>query len=289
MAVALVVGTLPEAIKLAPLAALLGPEALVIHTGQHHTAGMTGHLTPDIELDTAHDTTRGAQLGAMTSALDQLFRENRPDVVVVQGDTTSALAGAFAANATDTPLVHVEAGLRSHDRAMPEEHHRVLIDHIADLCCAPTPLARDNLLAERISPSRITVTGNTIVEAVGHTLPEPEHQRQLLDQLGITTNAFVLATLHRPENTDDPDALETILRELAALQEPVVLSLHPRTQRQITKLRSRHAHARDPVYRPSRLSDAADPDPPRRRRDLRLRWHPRRNHRAQTPHPRHPS
>ncbi|EID52542.1 non-hydrolyzing UDP-N-acetylglucosamine 2-epimerase [Saccharomonospora xinjiangensis] len=235
MTVALIVGTRPEAIKLAPLASLLGPEALVVHTGQHHTAGMTGHLTPDIELHTAHDTTRGAQLGAMTSALDQLFRKNRPDVVVVQGDTTSALAGALAANATDMPLVHVEAGLRSFDRAMPEEHHRVLIDHLADLCCAPTPVARDNLLAERIPPSRIAVTGNPIVEAVGHNLPQPEHQLQLLNQLGLTTSAFILATLHRPENTDNPDALETILRELTALREPVVLALHPRTQRQITK------------------------------------------------------
>ncbi|WP_019811108.1 non-hydrolyzing UDP-N-acetylglucosamine 2-epimerase [Saccharomonospora halophila] len=235
MTVVLVVGTRPEAIKLAPLAALLGPKALVVATGQHHTAGMTGHLASDVALHTAHHATRGTQLGAMTSALDQVFRDTRPDLVVVQGDTTSALAGALAANTTDAPLVHVEAGLRSFDRAMPEEHNRVLIDHLADCCCAPTHVARDNLLAERITPDRVAVTGNTIVEAVHHNLPEPGRQRQLLDQVGTTTGGFVLATLHRPENTDDVETLETILRELAAVRRPLVLSLHPRTQFQITK------------------------------------------------------
>jgi UDP-N-acetylglucosamine 2-epimerase (non-hydrolysing) len=233
--IAVVVGTRPEAIKLAPVAELLGREALVVHTGQHFSAGMSGQLTPDIVLD-AHDDrdiSRGHQLGDFVTALDQVFARHKPDAVLVQGDTTSALAGALAANATSTPLVHLEAGLRSFDRAMPEEHHRVLIDHLADLCCAPTPLARDNLLAERIAPERVEITGNTIVEAVTTALPDTGEQTRILDTLGLATGGFVLATIHRPENADNPVNLAAILRQLAESPVPVVFPLHPRTERSI--------------------------------------------------------
>lgn len=167
------------------------------------------------------------------TALDQVFGRYAPDAVLVQGDTTSALAGALAANATSTPLVHLEAGLRSFDRAMPEEHHRVLIDHLADLCCAPTRLARDNLLAERIAPERIEVTGNTIVEAVTAALPDTREQTRILDTLDLAPGGFVLATIHRPENADNPVNLADILRQLGGSPVPVVFPLHPRTWRNI--------------------------------------------------------
>jgi UDP-N-acetylglucosamine 2-epimerase (non-hydrolysing) len=219
-----VMGTRPEVIKLAPVVKLLGPEALVVHTRQHHSPGMTGNLTPDVALDVRgdHDATPGHQLGRLVTALDAVFGQHRPDVAVVQGDTTSALAGALAANAASTPLVHVEAGLRSFDRTMPEEHHRVLIDHLADLCCAPTPLAMDNLLAERIDPERIEVTGNTIVEAVATSLPSTHRQASILDHLGLIPEGYVMATIHRPENADNPANLAAILRELADVPVPVV-------------------------------------------------------------------
>ncbi|WP_318295494.1 UDP-N-acetylglucosamine 2-epimerase, partial [Streptomyces griseoaurantiacus] len=161
------------------------------------------------------------------TALDQVFALHEPDAVLVQGDTTSALAGALAANATSTPLVDLEAGLRSFDRAMPEEHHRVLIDHLADLCRAPTPLARDNLLAERIPPERVVFTGNTIVEAVATALPNMREQEHVLASHGLTSGGFVLATIHRPENADNPVNLAAILRQLAATPVPVVLPLPP--------------------------------------------------------------
>jgi UDP-N-acetylglucosamine 2-epimerase (non-hydrolysing) len=237
--IAIVVGTRPEAIKLAPVTDLLGREALVVHTGQHYSAGMSGQLTPDIVLD-AHDDrdiSRGHQLGDLVTALDHVFAQHEPDAVLVQGDTTSALAGALAANATNIPLVHLEAGLRSFDRAMPEEHHRVLIDHLADLCCAPTPLARDNLLAERIAPERIEVTGNTIVEAVTTALPAAQEQARLLGNLDLTSGDFVLATIHRPENADHPVNLAAILRQLAGSPVPVVFPLHPRTRQNIRTFR----------------------------------------------------
>ncbi|MGH3872271.1 MAG: non-hydrolyzing UDP-N-acetylglucosamine 2-epimerase [Pseudonocardiaceae bacterium] len=236
MRIAVIVGTRPEAIKLTPVINLLGREAFVIHTAQHYSAGMFGHVTPDVLLHTPddRDLTRGRQLGHLVTALDDVFAQHQPDTVLVQGDTTSALAGALAANTAGTPLVHLEAGLRSFDRAMPEEHHRVLIDHLADLCCAPTPLARDNLLAERIAPERIEITGNTIVEAVAVALPDEQEQAHILNQLGLTAARYVLATIHRTENADNPANLAAILRELATLPVPVVFPLHPRTRRHIT-------------------------------------------------------
>ncbi|GAA0534896.1 non-hydrolyzing UDP-N-acetylglucosamine 2-epimerase [Saccharopolyspora thermophila] len=227
MRIAIVVGTRPEAIKLAPINGLLRDEAYVIHTGQHYTSGMAGtNLEPDLVFDTCPGLDRGQQLGAWISALTPVLRNLRPDVVMVHGDTTSALA----ANASGTPVVHVEAGLRSYDRAMPEEHNRVLIDHLADLCCAPTDLARNNLLAENVPAGRIVITGNTIVEAVTAALPDRGTQTSILAELGLGGDTFVLATIHRPENTDRPEVLKTIFDELAMLPVPVVLPLHPRTQ-----------------------------------------------------------
>lgn len=120
----------------------------------------------------------------MVAALDRWFGVDPPAVVIVQGDTTSALAGALAANHADLPLVHVEAGLRSFDRSMPEEHNRVLIDHLADLCCAPTALNRADLLAEAIPENRIMLTGNTIVEAVHAILPDQPHEQTCLPATG---------------------------------------------------------------------------------------------------------
>ena len=237
MRIAVVVGTRPEAIKLSPVAALLCEQALVVHTGQHFSPGMSGHLVPDITLNTHdhRDLTRGHQLGDLVTALDKVFRQHRPDAVLVQGDTTSALAGALAANTTNTPLVHLEAGLRSFDRAMPEEHHRVVIDHLADLCCAPTPLSRDNLLAERIAPESIEVTGNTIVEAVAAALPNAAEQTRFLRALDLTPGGFILATIHRPENADNRVNLVAILQQLAGSPIPVVFPLHPRTRRRINE------------------------------------------------------
>ncbi|MFB9726225.1 UDP-N-acetylglucosamine 2-epimerase [Haloechinothrix salitolerans] len=179
------------------------------------------------------DTTRGQQLGHLTREIATVLREHPPEMVIVHGDTTSALAGALAANAAVIPLVHVEAGLRSFDRAMPEEHNRVLIDHLADLCCAPTTTAADNLRAERIPTERIVITGNTIVEAARQALPAPRRQDEILEQLGVTTQRYILATVHRPENADNPAVMEQLLVQFTNLPVPVVLPLHPRTRKQI--------------------------------------------------------
>ncbi|GHH54213.1 UDP-N-acetyl glucosamine 2-epimerase [Lentzea cavernae] len=238
--VTIVCGTRPELIKLAPLVEHFGSACTMIYTGQHYDRSMYSLIRRDVpEPGGFHELRlgglrRGDQLGRAVSAVDEVLASERPGAVIVQGDTTSALAGALAANACDVPLVHVEAGLRSYDRAMPEEHNRVLIDHLSDLCCAPTPLNRHNLLAEGVADRRIAVTGNTVVEALAHALPSPEEQDAVLGDLGLKHDRYVLATIHRPENVDDAGNLETILRELGGLPLPVVLPLHPRTAQRIT-------------------------------------------------------
>ncbi len=194
--IAVVLGTRPEIIKLGHVIRLLGPAARVIHTGQHYDAKLTdvffeafGIERPS-ELIGVGGKTRGDQIGLALSALEHAFLEDRPDAVVVQGDTNSTLAAALAANAREIPLIHVEAGLRSYDRRMPEEHNRVITDHLADLCLAPTPTASQNLRTEGISEDRIIVTGNTIVEAVNTLLPPPEVREQILRSRSLTPSAL---------------------------------------------------------------------------------------------------
>jgi UDP-N-acetylglucosamine 2-epimerase (non-hydrolysing) len=237
--VTMVCGTRPELIKLAPLIRCFGTKASVIYTGQHYDQSMYSRIWRDIpQPGRFHEfalggTRRGTQLGRAVAAVDSVLSGHPTGAVLVQGDTTSALAGALAANANELPVVHVEAGLRSYDRMMPEEHNRVLIDHLADLCCAPTTLNRENLLSEGIPVGRIEVTGNTVVEALAAALPGAEQQRAVLASHGLLVDGYILATIHRPENVDNPETLEMILRELARLPLPVVFPLHPRTGRRI--------------------------------------------------------
>lgn len=232
---AVVLGTRPEIVKLAGVIDALGAAAVVIHTGQHYDEQMSQVFLDGLGLPVPeHRINLGAlaraeQIGRGTAELAALFDKCDPKAVIVQGDTNSALAGALAANATGRPLVHVEAGLRSYDRAMPEEHNRVLVDHVSDLLAAPTVTAVANLAREGISGEHVVCCGNTVIEAVRRQLPDAARRTALLDRLGLEPGRFVLATIHRPENTDDPATLERILRELGSLALPVVFPQHPRT------------------------------------------------------------
>ena len=233
--VVVVLGTRPEIIKLAHVIRLLGPAAVVLHTGQHYDRDLSGTFLEAFGLREPHaylgvgGQTRGQQIGLGVRALDDQLSELRPDAVVVQGDTNTALAGGLAANARETMLVHVEAGLRSYDRRMPEEHNRVLVDHMGDLLCAPTDVSKKNLLGEGIPEARIRVTGNTVVEAVLELMPDPSERSGLLDEHHVTSGEFILSTFHRPENVDDAERFRTVLAELASLDLPVLLPLHPRS------------------------------------------------------------
>ena len=235
--IAVVLGTRPEMIKLAPVIHRLGDRALVVHTGQHFDANMSQAFLDQLRIGSPHlhldvgGATRGAQIGHATIAIEQFLLDDRPAVVVVQGDTNSGLAGALAANATGTPLAHLEAGLRSYDRAMPEEHNRVLIDALSDLCLAPHASNAIALQREGIAAERIRVTGSTLLDALATIMPEPHERAQQLAAHGVSPAEFVLATIHRAENADSADNLRAILSELAALPITVVLPLHPRTRK----------------------------------------------------------
>jgi UDP-N-acetylglucosamine 2-epimerase (non-hydrolysing) len=236
--IALVVGTRPEIIKLAHLARELGDRATVVYTGQHYDDALAGSFfdafgmqRPDAVVQVG-GRSRGEQIGVGVEALSRHWDHARPDAVVVQGDTNTALAGALAANALGVPLIHVEAGLRSYDRAMPEEHNRALADRVSDLLLAPTGVSRENLLAERIT-ARIVVTGNTVVEAVRSIMPSPADRLRRVAAHRLEPDGYVVATLHRPENTDDPAQLHAILSALADLPVPVVFPVHPRTRARI--------------------------------------------------------
>ena len=239
--VAIVVGTRPELIKVAPLVRVLGPVARLIHTGQHYDENLSGQFLaelrigePDLRLAVG-GRSRGTQIGDATSQLEAHFQAERPTAVVVHGDTNATVAGALAANASGTPLVHLEAGLRSFDRAMPEEHNRKVADHLADLCLAPTETNKANLAAEGIGGDKVLLTGNTVVDAVLDLLPDVAERVTLRANYGLERNGYALATFHRPENTDDPEVLATILSELAALPIPAILPLHPRTRVKIAQ------------------------------------------------------
>jgi UDP-N-acetylglucosamine 2-epimerase (non-hydrolysing) len=237
--IAVVFGTRPELIKLSGIVRGLGSRSYAVHTGQHYDPAMSSSFLDELGIgppDTLLDIggrSRGHQIGVATERLDALFADLEPAAVVVQGDTNATVAGAIAANARELPLVHVEAGLRSYDRRMPEEHNRVLVDHLADLCLAPTTGNAENLVREGIDRDRIEVTGNTIVDVAGDLLPSPQDVARVAARHGVEPGAFILATFHRPENVDDPERLATILGAAASFPLPAVLPMHPRTAAQI--------------------------------------------------------
>ncbi|WP_431780741.1 non-hydrolyzing UDP-N-acetylglucosamine 2-epimerase [Streptomyces chumphonensis] len=236
-AVAVAWGTRPEAVKLAGVIRGLGRDALVVHTGQHYDDALAdgvlrglGLPKPHVRLRRPVQAVRAQQMSSMVGALARVFQDARPALVVVQGDTDSACAAAQAAHYLGIGVLHVEAGLRSHDRAMPEEINRRVIGVLADVHCVPTAGAAAYLRAEGVAADRIHLTGNTVVEAVTASLPAPAVRAAVLRRHGLTPGGYVLATVHRPENTDAPARLGTLLGELAELGAPVVLPLHPRTR-----------------------------------------------------------
>ena len=236
---AVVLGTRPELIKLAPVVRELSGRVRLLHTGQHYDAQLSGTFLREHGLPAPERVfqvgglSRTAQIAAAALELDTLFAEDPPHVVIVQGGTNATLSGALAASGRGIPLVHVGAGLRSFNRRMPEEHNRVLTDHLADVLCAATGANAANLLAEGIVPDLIHVTGDTVVEAARAMLPDREQQDRQLRRYGLFADHYILATLHRPENTDSPHVLAAILRELGALatrDRPVLFPLHSRTR-----------------------------------------------------------
>ncbi len=252
-----VVGARPQFVKAAPVSAALaarGLDEILVHTGQHFDDNMSRVFFEEMGIPRpAHDLglgggTHGAMTGRMTEAVEALILAERPDAVLVYGDTNSTLAGALAAVKLHVPVAHVEAGLRSFNRRMPEELNRVLTDHAANILFCPTQTAVDNLAAEGIAdrgpgdpqarpfdrPVRVLLTGDVMYDAVlrfsGQVRAEGRGER-LRRELGLTGD-YALCTVHRAENTDDPARLAAIFAALAGLAAdlPVVVPLHPRTR-----------------------------------------------------------
>jgi UDP-N-acetylglucosamine 2-epimerase (non-hydrolysing) len=234
--IAVVVGTRPEIVKLAHIVRMLGSRAQLLHTGQHADKELSGVFFSAAGLPAPQTMPgicgqpRHVQVGKMVEHLGALFARRPPAAVLVQGDTNTALAGAQAGNYAGVPVAHVEAGLRSFDRNMPEEINRCVIGVLADLHCAPTKRAVANLVAEGVPAGRIVLTGNTIVEATLDTMPGDEAAWAIVSGAGAEPGQYVLATIHRPENTDDPLRLRIVLDELSKLGLPVLFPLHPRTR-----------------------------------------------------------
>ena len=231
-----VVGARPQFVKLAPIAqecAARGVEHVIVHTGQHYDPMLSdvffsdlGIPDPDVHLG-AGSGSHGVQTGSILAAMDEVLEEHRPDWVLVYGDTNSTLAGALSAVKLHVPVAHLEAGLRSFNRRMPEEHNRVLTDHAADLLLAPTQVARDHLAAEGLGP-RTVVVGDVMIDVLHRVRDELVDSDEVLDDLGMPPRGFSLATIHRAENTDDPARLGAIVTALQEVDHPVVLLAHPR-------------------------------------------------------------
>lgn len=232
-----VVGARPQFVKLAAIAdaAAQRPDVdhVIVHTGQHYDAAMSDVFfadlripAPDVNLSVGSGS-HGRQTGAMLAGIEGVLEEQRPDWVLVYGDTNSTLAGTLAAVKMHIPVAHLEAGLRSFNRRMPEEHNRVMTDHAADLLLAPTEVARDHLASEGLA-ERTAVVGDVMTDVCLRVAASVQDAPLRLPD-GIDAGAdFAVATLHRADNTDDPARLERIVGALQSLSMPLALLAHPR-------------------------------------------------------------
>ena len=250
MKVSIILGTRPEIIKMSPIIRWCRKEGLdyfILHTGQHYSYEMDKVFFEEMELPEARynldvgSGKHGEQTGKMLTGIEKILMEEKPDVVLVEGDTNTVLAGALVASKLHIKVGHVEAGLRSYDRKMPEEINRVLTDHISDYLFAPTEKASENLLKEGMNKSNVLVTGNTIVDAMYYNLEIAERKVDVLNELGLEPKDYFLVTAHRQENVDVKTRLKGILNGLKMIYRefsvPVIFPVHPRTYKRIQEFR----------------------------------------------------
>ena len=246
MKIAVILGTRPEIIKMFPLIRELenqGLDYFILHTGQHYSYNMDRVFFEQLNLPNPKynlevgSGTHAEETGKMLIGIEEVLQRENPDVILVEGDTNSVLAGALAACKLMIKVGHVEAGLRSHDREMPEEINRLLTDHVSDYLFAPTEKAKENLLKEGISEGRIFVTGNTIVDAVMQNMKLAKYND--LPQNIQADGDYFIATLHRQENVDREDRLKKIINGLELVAQefkvPIVYPIHPRTRKRIAQ------------------------------------------------------
>jgi len=245
---AFILGTRPEIIKMAPLireCEKQDTDYILVHTGQHYSYEMDEIFFEELELPEANymlgagSGTDAEQIGKILIGAEAVLAKETPDIVLVEGDTNSVFAGACAAAKLHMHIGHVEAGLRSYDRYMPEEINRVLTDHVSDFLFAPTADARNNLLREGISARNIFVAGNTVVDAVYQNLGIAQKRVDILGELDLKGRSYFLATSHRQENVDNKARLSGIIEGLSLLHYefdvPVIFPAHPRTYKRMAE------------------------------------------------------
>ena len=234
-----ILGARPQFIKAAVVShafATQGIKESIIHTGQHFDANMSDVFFDELGIPRpAHHLgigggSHGQNTGRMIEGIEQVLMAEQPDWVLVYGDTDSTLAGALAAVKLHIPVAHVEAGLRSFNRRMPEEINRVLTDHAASLLFAPTQAAVRHLATEGITGRSVQCVGDVMYDAALYYGQRAQGRSDVLERLGLQSKAYTLATIHRAENTDDPARLKAILSGFATFGQTIVLPLHPRTR-----------------------------------------------------------
>lgn len=268
-----IVGARPQFVKLAPLTRTLALQAnrvddervehRIVHTGQHYDAAMSDSFFADLDLPEATinlgvgSATHARQTASMMSGIEWVVNDEKPDLVIVYGDTNSTLAGALVASKLGVPCAHVEAGLRSFNRRMPEEINRILVDHASDVLLAPTQAAMRLLAAEGLSERSIN-TGDLMHDSVLHYLPIANQRSTRIETLGLQPGKFGFVTLHRAENTDDDTrltALLTALNEIAAQHLPLVFPVHPRTSARLKQMTGWRADPRLLLVEPTPYLD----------------------------------
>ena len=262
MKIVTIIGARPQFIKAAPVSRAIAEHnrltEVIIHTGQHFDADMSDVFFKELDIPKpdynlgVNSTSHGAMTGRMLEKIEEILIKEKPDWVLVYGDTNSTLAGALAAVKLHIPIGHVEAGLRSFNREMPEEHNRVLTDHCADILFCPTQNAVENLQAEGIisrahqlnsssaqePPRTVALVGDTMYDAVLQFSEIARRQSTILEDLGIRSKEYLLATVHRPYNTDIPENLENIISAFLEINEPIIFPVHPRTRQKLNSLPS---------------------------------------------------
>jgi UDP-GlcNAc3NAcA epimerase len=240
MRVITIVGARPQFIKAAPVSRALRQQhtEILIHTGQHYDADMSDVFfselaipKPDMNLGVGA-LSNLEQIAQMILALQPVVLQEQPDYLLIYGDTNSTLAGALVGRALNIPVAHVEAGLRSYNRAMPEENNRVLADHISALLFCPTPVAQANLAREGVTEG-VHVVGDVMIDALLQNRARTTDA--ILRANGVTEDGYYLATVHRPANTDAAEPLRAIFAAFAALDAPVVLPAHPRLRKALDR------------------------------------------------------
>lgn len=246
-----IVGARPQFIKAAPVSKALAMQGLseyLLHTGQHYDQDMSevffvelGIRKPDNNLNIG-SASHGKQTGAMLEGIERAILDQKPDWVMVYGDTNSTLAGALAAAKLHVPVAHVEAGLRSFNRKMPEEINRIVADTLSTTLFVPTETAQQNLIREGISEDRIRWTGDVMFDAMLMFREQAARSSRIVERLGLRDVPFVLATIHRAENTDDPLRFSLIIEGLRYVAEElrVLMPIHPRTRKRLETIPNLH-------------------------------------------------